>query len=128
MRAALDHAIKRARHGHGGTVIEAVTYRLSDHTTADDARRYRPDAEVKAAWDREPLKRLKAYLMSLNAWTEKEEEAWKADCGARVDAEVNAYLETKTQPVEAMFDFTYAEVPADLAKQRNAVIAAEKNP
>jgi pyruvate dehydrogenase E1 component alpha subunit len=105
-----------------------VTYRLSDHTTADDARRYRPDAEVKAAWDREPLKRLKAYLMSLNAWTEKEEEAWKADCATRVDAEVNAYLETKTQPVEAMFDFTYAEVPADLAKQRNAVIAAEKNP
>ncbi|HVV95727.1 MAG TPA: pyruvate dehydrogenase (acetyl-transferring) E1 component subunit alpha [Rhodanobacteraceae bacterium] len=127
MRAALDHAIKRARHGHGGTVIEAVTYRLSDHTTADDARRYRPDAEVKAAWDREPLKRLKAYLMSLNAWTEKEEEAWKTDCATRVDAEVNAYLETKTQPVEAMFDYTYAEVPADLAAQRDAAIAAEKN-
>jgi pyruvate dehydrogenase E1 component alpha subunit len=105
-----------------------VTYRLSDHTTADDARRYRPDDEVKAAWAREPLKRMKTYLMSLNAWTEKEEEASKADCATRVDAEVNAYLETKTQPVEAMFDFTYAEVPADLAKQRNAVIAAEKNP
>jgi pyruvate dehydrogenase E1 component alpha subunit len=126
MRAALDHAIKRARHGHGGTVIEAVTYRLSDHTTADDARRYRPDAEVKAAWDREPLKRLKAYLMSLNAWTETEEEAWKADCAARVDVEVNAYLETKTQPVEAIFDYTYAEVPADLAAQREAAIAGEK--
>jgi pyruvate dehydrogenase E1 component alpha subunit len=127
MRAALDHAIKRARHGHGGTVIEAVTYRLSDHTTADDARRYRPDDEVKAAWDREPLKRLKAYLMSLNAWTEKEEEAWKADCATRVDAEVNAYLETKSQPVEAIFDYTYAEVPADLAAQRSFAIDAEKN-
>jgi len=126
MRAALDHAIKRARHGHGGTVIEAVTYRLSDHTTADDARRYRADAEVKAAWDREPLKRLKAYLMSLNAWTEKEEDAWKADCAVRVDAEVNAYLETKSQPVEAIFDYTYAEVPADLATQRDAAIAAER--
>ena len=127
MRAALDHAIKRARHGHGGTVIEAVTYRLSDHTTADDARRYRPDDEVKAAWDREPLKRLRAYLTTLNAWTDKEEDAWKADCATRVDAEVNAYLETKTQPVEAMFDYTYAEVPADLAAQRDAAIAAEKN-
>jgi len=126
MRAALDHAIKRARHGHGGTVIEAVTYRLSDHTTADDARRYRPDAEVKAAWDREPLKRLKAYLMSLNAWTEKEEEAWKTDCAARVDAEVNAYLETKSQPVEAIFDYTYAEVPADLETQRAAAIESDK--
>ncbi|HTO56582.1 MAG TPA: pyruvate dehydrogenase (acetyl-transferring) E1 component subunit alpha, partial [Pseudomonadales bacterium] len=127
MRAALDHAIKRARHGHGGTVIEAVTYRLSDHTTADDARRYRPDAEVKAAWEREPLKRMKAYLMSLNAWNEKEEEAWKADCAARVDAEVNAYLETKSQPVEAMFDYTYAEVPADLAAQRQSALDGDSH-
>jgi pyruvate dehydrogenase E1 component alpha subunit len=127
MRAALDHAIKRARHGHGGTVIEAVTYRLSDHTTADDARRYRADAEVKEAWEREPLKRLKVYLISLNAWTEKEEEAWKADCAQRVDAEVNAYLETKSQSIEAMFDFTYAEVPADLATQRQAAIDGEKH-
>jgi 2-oxoisovalerate dehydrogenase E1 component alpha subunit len=126
MRAALDHAIKRARHGHGGMVIEAVTYRLSDHTTADDARRYRPDAEVKAAWDREPMKRLKTYLMSLNAWTEKEEDAWKADCAKRVDAEVNAYLETKSQPVEAIFDYTYAEVPADLATQRKFAIDSER--
>jgi len=127
MRAALDHAIKRARHGHGGTLIEAVTYRLSDHTTADDARRYRPEAEVKEAWQREPLKRLKAYLLALNAWTEKEEEAWKAACADHVDVEVNAYLETKSQTVEAIFDFTYAEVPADLATQRAAALAAEKN-
>ena len=126
MRAALDHAIKRARHGHGGTLIEAVTYRLSDHTTADDARRYRPDAEVKEAWVREPLKRLKAYLFSLNAWTEKEEEAWKTECAARVDTEVNAYLETKSQTVEAIFDFTYAEVPADLATQRQEALNLEK--
>ncbi|MGH8173244.1 MAG: pyruvate dehydrogenase (acetyl-transferring) E1 component subunit alpha [Rhodanobacteraceae bacterium] len=127
MRAALDHAIKRARHGHGGTLIEAVTYRLSDHTTADDARRYRADAEVKDAWLREPLKRIKAYLMSLNGWTEQEEEAWKIACAERVDVEVNAYLETKSQTVEAIFDFTYAEVPADLAKQRDAALGAEKD-
>src|SRR6185295_17432754 len=80
MRAALDHAIKRARHGHGASLIEAVTYRLSDHTTADDARRYRDDAEVKQAWTREPLKRLKAYLLAGRLWSEQEEEAWKAQC------------------------------------------------
>ena len=125
MRSAMDHAIKRARHGHGGTVIEAVTYRLSDHTTADDARRYRDDAEVNAAWLRDPLTRMKAYLMSLNAWTEQEEDAWKAECATKVDAEVNAYLETKAQPIEAMFDYTWAEVPADLAKQRAEAIAAD---
>jgi pyruvate dehydrogenase E1 component alpha subunit len=126
MRAAMDYAVKRARHGHGGMVIEAVTYRLSDHTTADDARRYRPEAEVKDAWNREPMRRIKNYLTSLNAWTEQEEEEWKAECAAKVDAEVNAYLETKSQSVEAMFDYTYAETPADLAAQRAAALAAER--
>jgi pyruvate dehydrogenase E1 component alpha subunit len=128
MRTAMDYAIKRARHGHGGMVIEAVTYRLSDHTTADDARRYRADDEVKAAWEREPLKRMKSYLMSLNGWTEQEEVDWKADCAKRVDAEVNAYLETRSQPTAAMFDFTWAELPADLAAQRAEAIGADKTP
>jgi 2-oxoisovalerate dehydrogenase E1 component alpha subunit len=118
MRAAMDHAVKRARHGHGATLIEAVTYRLSDHTTADDARRYRPDAEVKEAMTREPLKRLRVYLQKQKAWSDQDEEAWKVDCGKRVDVEVNAYLETKSQPTEAMFDFTYAELPPDVKEQR----------
>jgi pyruvate dehydrogenase E1 component alpha subunit len=126
MRAALDHALKRARHGHGATLIEAVTYRLSDHTTADDARRYRPDAEVKEAWTREPLKRLKAYLIASKLWSEKDEEGWKAECAERVDAEVNAYLETKVQPLTAMFDFTYAELPLELERQRADAMIWEK--
>jgi len=126
MRAALDHALKRARHGHGASLIEAVTYRLSDHTTADDARRYRSEAEVKDAWTREPLKRLKAWLIAQKAWSEKDEEAWKTECAAQVDAEVNAYLETRAQPVEAMFDYTYAELPLDLERQRADAVAWER--
>jgi pyruvate dehydrogenase E1 component alpha subunit len=118
MRAALDEAIGNARKGLGGSVLEAVTYRLSDHTTADDARRYRPDDEVKAAWARDPMTRLRTYLTGLGAWTEPEENAWKADCEVRVNADVNAYLETKAQPVEAMFDFLYAELPPDVQAQR----------
>ncbi|MEO8461107.1 MAG: pyruvate dehydrogenase (acetyl-transferring) E1 component subunit alpha [Dokdonella sp.] len=127
MRTALDYAIKRARHGHGGMVIEAVTYRLSDHTTADDARRYRPDEQVKAAWEREPLRRMKAYLTTLNAWGDEEEEKWKEQCTQYVDAEVNAYLETKSQPIEAMFDYTYAELPTDLVEQKAQAMAPEKS-
>ena len=118
VRAAMDHALKRARNGHGGSVLELVTYRLSDHTTADDARRYRDDAEVKAAWEREPMARLRTFLISEGVWSEAEEAEWKEECGKRVDEEVNAYLETKVQPVEAMFDYLYAELPADLEAQR----------
>ncbi len=118
VRAAMDHALKRARNGHGGSVIEFVTYRLSDHTTADDARRYRDDAEVKAAWEREPIARLRSFLIHEWLWSESQEAAWKEECNQRVDEEVNAYLETKVQPVEAMFDFLYAELPHDVAAQR----------
>ena len=118
VRAAMDHAIKRARNGHGGSVLELVTYRLSDHTTADDARRYRDDAEVKSAWEREPMSRLRTFLISEGVWSETEEAAWKEECGKKVDEEVNAYLETRVQPVEAMFDHLYAELPADLQSQR----------
>lgn len=125
VRAAMDHALKRARNGHGGSVLELVTYRLSDHTTADDARRYRDDAEVKAAWEREPMSRLRTLLISEGVWSEAEEAEWKEECGKRVDEEVNAYLETKVQPVEAMFDYLYAELPADLEAQRADAIKWE---
>ncbi|MGA8277525.1 MAG: pyruvate dehydrogenase (acetyl-transferring) E1 component subunit alpha [Rhodanobacteraceae bacterium] len=125
VRKAMEDALDRARKGEGASVIEAVTYRLGDHTTADDARRYRGEQEVKDAWMREPVKRLRTWLESKKAWSDKKEEAWKTECGEWMDNEVNAYLETKTQPVTAMFDFTFAEVPADLAKQREQVTALE---
>lgn len=126
VRAAMDQAIKRARHGHGGSVIEMVTYRLSDHTTADDARRYRDDAEVKAAWERDPVTRLRAYLVGMGHWSEAEEAAWKQQCGEEIDVEVNAYLETPVQPVESMFDSLYATLPTELALQREDAIARER--
>jgi pyruvate dehydrogenase E1 component alpha subunit len=126
VRAAMDHALKRARNGHGGSCIEFVTYRLSDHTTADDARRYRGDAEVKAAWEREPFTRLRTFLIGRKEWSETEEAAWKEECNRLADIEVNAYLETKVQPVEAMFDYLYAELPTEYVAQREDAISWEK--
>ena len=54
------------------------------------------------------------------------EAAWKEECGELVDIEVNAYLETPVQPVEAMFDYLYADPPPDLLAQRAAAIAWEQ--
>jgi len=122
---AMRIATERARNGEGGSVLEFVTYRLSDHTTADDARRYRGEAEVKAAWQREPLLRLRAWLAAQGQWSEEEENAWTAECNARVDEEVNAYLNTPVQPVEAMFDYLYADPPPELLAQRAAALALE---
>ena len=123
---AMRLATERARNGEGGSVIEFMTYRLHDHTTADDARRYRDDAEVKAAWEKEPFLRLRKFLTDQKLWDEEQEKAWIEECGKRVDVEINAYLETPVQPVEAMFDYLYADMPADVLAQREAAIAQEK--
>ena len=126
VRGAMDFALKRARNGHGGSCIEFVTYRLSDHTTADDARRYREDAEVKAGWEREPFLRLRKFLTNEGVWNEQMESDWKQECNRLSDIEVNAYLETKAQPVEAMFDYLYGDMPHDVAAQRAEALKWEK--
>jgi len=123
---AMRRATERARNGEGGSVIEFMTYRLHDHTTADDARRYRGEDEVKAGWTREPMLRLRSFLTAKKLWDEDQEKAWLEECGRKVDVEINAYLELKVQPVEAMFDYLYADPPPDLLAQRAAAIALEK--
>jgi len=122
----MRRAMQRARSFEGGSVIEFLTYRLHDHTTADDARRYRSEDEVKDAWKRDPVPRLRAFLSANGLWDDAQEKAWIEECGRRVDEEINAYLESKVQPVEAMFDYLYADPPPDLLAQREAAIAAEK--
>lgn len=124
---AMRLARERALAGEGGSVIEFVTYRLSDHTTADDARRYRDDDEVKAAWEREPITRLRRYLVAAGAWDDAREAAWQNECDARVEREVDAYLATPAQPVTAMFDHLYADLPPELLVQRAAALALEQN-
>ena len=125
VRKAMGDALDRARKGEGASVIEAVTYRLGDHTTADDARRYRENDEVEEARAKEPIRRLRAYLEAKKAWDQAKEDAWQAECDEWMDNEVNAYLETKTQPVTAMFDYTFAELPEDLARQRAEAVALD---
>lgn len=126
VRKAMEDALDRARRGDGASVIEAVTYRLGDHTTADDARRYRGKEEVEDAWRKDPLKRLRIYLEANKVWDEAKEKAWLGERDEWMDNEINAYLETRTQPVTSMFDHTFAEVPADLAAQRDFALSIEK--
>ena len=118
VRHAIEGALERARSGGGATLVEAVTYRLSDHTTVDDASRYRDDAEVSARWKDEPILRLRKHLTTAGAWTKEDEERLIADCGKEVEAAAETYLATPAQPAESMFDWLYDELPGDLAEQR----------
>ncbi len=118
VRASAEDAIAQARAGAGPRLIEAVTYRLSDHTTADDAARYRPPEEVQARWKEEPIARLRAYLVSQNAWGKAQEEQLAAECQKQIEAAIERYLASTSRAPETMFDHLYAELPRTYASQR----------
>jgi len=118
VREVVGEALATARRGGGPCLIEALTYRLSDHTTADDASRYRGAQEVKEAWALEPLIRIREYLFKTGAWTEAQEHALLQDCTRQVDAAVIEYLSTAKQSTDAMFDTLFAELPQHLREQR----------
>ncbi len=120
VRAVVEQALARARDGLGPSLVEAVTYRLSDHTTADDASRYRDDAEVSRHWPAEPIARLRNYLTHAGIWDKDEEEALLQECGRTVEQAADEYLATSPLPVSGLFDNVYAELPADLVEQRQA--------
>lgn len=119
----LERAIERARNGEGPSLVEALTYRLHDHTTADDARRYRPEQEVTDAWDRCPVKRYKAYLEGRGFWTAADEDALIADGTAIAESTAQEFLKTAPQAPEAIFEHLYERLPKSLEWQRDEVAA-----
>lgn len=121
VRDAMERAMARARRGEGAALIEAVTYRLSDHTTADDARRYRPDAEVSRHWKDDPVARLREHLVACHAWSKAAEHELSVACRAEVDAATAAYLAMAPAAATEMMDHLYARLPASLADQREAL-------
>lgn len=113
--------VERARAGHGAAVMEAVTYRLSDHTTADDASRYRAAEEVSARWSREPLSRVRTMLADRGWWGPRDEEELLAGVHAQVESAVQEYLGVEPARAEVMFDHLYANLPPSLRAQRDEV-------
>jgi len=125
VRSVVERALVRAREGHGPSLIEAVSYRLSDHTTADDASRYRDDAEVSQHWSAEPITRLRSYLTRGKLWDKDKEESLLQDCSQTVDRAADEYLATAPLPPMAMFDRIYASLPVDLVEQSSAASALD---
>ena len=119
VRFAVEAALAKARDGGGPTLIEALTYRLGDHTTADDATRYRDAEFVRQQWAFEPIGRLRKHLVRLGAWDKAREEALHQDLAAEVEQAVAEYLAVAKPGVDAMFDHLYATLPAALEVQRS---------
>jgi len=104
-------ALDQARSGGGPTLIELLTYRMRDHTTADDASRYRSDDEVVRQRALDPIKRLKTYLIGQGAWDDRQDEALHTGFQAEVDASVKEYLDTPARAPHTIFDCLYETLP-----------------
>ena len=115
-------ALERARRGHGPSLIEALTYRLSDHTTADDASRYRSDEIVSEQWKAEPIARLRAYMTASGIWDTESEERLLSECRAEVDAASERYFESEPEEPAAIFDNLYETLPSGIAAQRAKLV------
>lgn len=106
-------ALENARQGKGPTLIEALTYRLCDHTTADDASRYRSKTELENAKQHDPLDKLKKYLFAQQAWSVQAENDLREQYLQEIDLAVKHYLATPPEPIENMFKFHYGEYQPD---------------
>jgi len=104
-------AVERARAGEGPTLIEAVTYRKGNHTTADDASRYRPKEEV-AEWveRKDPLERYRKLLLSEGLFSEKQEKAWEEECKERIQQAFQEAEKSTPPPATHLFAHVYAEL------------------
>lgn len=125
LHEVVSEAINRARTKHGATVIEAISYRLSDHTTADDAGRYRHSDDLRDAWEKEPIKRLRDYLHSRGDWGPKKETALQERVAQQIQEEVDAYMATPLPNIDDLFDYHYANMPKGLADQKEEMKLGE---
>ncbi|AWB95177.1 pyruvate dehydrogenase (acetyl-transferring) E1 component subunit alpha [Agromyces badenianii] len=116
--AATRIALDRARRGEGPTFIEAVTYRMGPHTTADDPKRYRTDEELAEWSGRDPLARVLALLDASGVDVAGLERDVKSEAD-RAAAELRAALTTITDPEPlSVFDHVYAEPNSHVDRQR----------
>ncbi|WP_336660064.1 thiamine pyrophosphate-dependent enzyme [Leucobacter sp. USHLN153] len=109
--------MRLAREGAGPGYIEALTYRIGAHTTADDPTRYRPEGELDAWQQRDPIARLEAHLRSLGV-----DDAFFAEVAETADRHAKVVRDQiltlpKPEP-ESMFAHVYAEPHPRIDEQR----------
>ncbi len=112
---AAKEAIERARKGEP-MLIEAVTYRLAMHTTADDPKKYRSEEEVKQWEAKDPLPRFRNYLAGKKLLDEKIEAVMRDEINKELDAAVASYEKYHADRYD-LFKHMYAEMTPELKKQ-----------
>jgi pyruvate dehydrogenase E1 component alpha subunit len=116
-------AVERARTGEGPTFVEALTYRREGHSSSDDPTRYREEEEVAAWAARDPIDRMRAYLIRRELWDEEREDAFLAAFREELTASIRAAEAAAAPPAESLFTDVYAEPTPGLVEQREELLS-----
>ena len=125
--AATKQALKDAYEGKP-TLIECLTYRLNDHTTSDDASKYRSATEVKKHEKSEPIARLKTYMLKEKIMTKAEDTKLQTQAKKAVSDAVKKFEAIKPYPPEDIIKYLYAELPQELQSELEEIKANSQPP
>lgn len=128
--AATRYAMEKIRAGEGPVLIEAETYRLGPHTTADDPTKYRTDADLEGPLRRDPMLRLEKHLRD-NGYADDAFFEEVAEAAQQVASGVReAVLNSEVADFERFFDRVYVQehqqVEDDREFYRNYVAGFEE--
>lgn len=106
---AAGEAVDRARRNQGPTLIEAVTYRMLMHTTADDPTRYRDDDQVASWKDKDPISRFYTYLVNKKIWDEMRQKEMEKEIKSAIDIAVKEFESITGDKPDAPFDYLFEQ-------------------
>lgn len=123
MAAAAREAVDRARAHKGPTFIEAVTYRMEMHTTADDPKVYRSDDEVRRWESKDPIARFEKYLKARKVLDDRDIAAVADEIEEELRLARDRFSARAVQRPREVFDFHYETLPPELAEQKAEYLA-----
>ncbi|MGH2724276.1 MAG: pyruvate dehydrogenase (acetyl-transferring) E1 component subunit alpha [Actinomycetota bacterium] len=116
-------ALERARTEHLPTLIEAVTYRMGPHSTADDRTRYQPEQEIERWGTFDPIERFRRFLEGEGVTDEAFLGSVEAEA-KEVAATVRKGIQgAPPRPIAEMFEWVFEDLPPYLARQRDEVLS-----
>lgn len=118
---AVSDAIANSK--NGPTLIECVTYRMSMHTTSDDPTKYRTEEEVAEWKKRDPIARVKAYLVKKGQWNDEMEKQTSDEQLKKIDEAVEKAEQFKPDP-KGMYENVYSFMPETLKEELDAATAS----
>ena len=125
--SGMRDAVAYARSGQGPILLEALTYRVSAHSSSDDPSRYR-DESVTQRWrtERDPLVRYRKVLLDRGLLTEAADAALLEEIEAQVRSAVAAEESAPPPPLATLVEDVFARVPSSLKEQLAELTAAPR--